>query len=145
MLVKGATGVRATATLLSQCIWNSNFVFGIQTLSFDCRNLLSHHLLMWQLMLITHQAINILRPRQNGRHFTDNPFKHIFFNETVRISIKISLKFVSKGHNNNIPASVQIMAWCQPGNNSLSVPMTVRLPRRICVIWTNDGHGIAIS
>ena len=45
--------------------------------------------------------INTLRPRQNGRHFTDDTFKHIFLNENVRISIKISLKFVPKGPINN--------------------------------------------
>ena len=49
---------------------------------------------------------NSLRPRQNGRHFPDDTFKHIFLNENVRISIKISLKFVPKGPINNIPAFV---------------------------------------
>ena len=41
--------------------------------------------------------LNTLRPRQNGRHFADDTFKRIFMNENVRISIKISLKFVPKG------------------------------------------------
>ena len=31
--------------------------------------------------------VNTLRPRQNGRHFADDTFKRIFFNENVRISI----------------------------------------------------------
>ena len=35
----------------------------------------------------------------------------IFLNENIRISIKISLNFVSKVPINNIPALVQIMAW----------------------------------
>ena len=56
-------------------------------------------------------AINTLRPRQNGRRFADDTFKRIFLNENVRISIKISLKFVPKGPINNIPALVQILAW----------------------------------
>ena len=43
---------------------------------------------------------------ENGRQFADNIFKCIFFNENVRISIKISLKFVPKGPINNIPALV---------------------------------------
>ena len=30
-------------------------------------------------------AINTLRPRQNGRHFADDTFNHIFVNENVRI------------------------------------------------------------
>ena len=44
-----------------------------------------------------HNPINTLRPRQNGRHFADDTFKRIFMNENVRISIKMSLKFVPKG------------------------------------------------
>ena len=50
--------------------------------------------------------INTLRPRQNGRHFADDTFNRIFMNENVRISIKISFKFVPKGLINNIPALV---------------------------------------
>ena len=41
--------------------------------------------------------INTSRPRQNGRLFADDTFKRIFLNENIRISIKISLKFVPKG------------------------------------------------
>ena len=77
--------------------------------------------------------INTLRPRQNGRHFADDPFKRIFLNETLRISIKISLNFVPKGPINNIPALVQIMAWCRPGDKPLSEPMMVSLLTHICV------------
>ena len=60
--------------------------------------------------------INTFRPRQNGRHFPDDIFKWIFFNENVWMSIKISLKFVSQGPINNKPALVQIMAWRRPGD-----------------------------
>ena len=42
-----------------------------------------------------------------------------FFNENVWIPIKISLKFVPKGQNDNIPPLVQTL-----------VP----------IIWTNDGQ-----
>ena len=35
-------------------------------------------------------TVNILRPRQNGRHFADDIFKCIFVNENARVSIKIS-------------------------------------------------------
>ena len=69
-----------------------------------------------------------LRPRQNGRHFLDNIFKCIFLNENVWIVIKISLKFVPKGPINNIPALVQIMVWCHPGDKLLSEPMVISLP-----------------
>ena len=77
--------------------------------------------------------INTLRPRRNEQHFADDIFKRIFFNENVWISIKISLKFVPKGPNNNIPALVQIMAWRRSGDKSLSEPMMVSLPTHICV------------
>ena len=39
------------------------------------------------------------------------------------ISLTISLKFVPKVHINNIPALVQIMAWCRTGDKPLSEPM----------------------
>ena len=76
---------------------------------------------------------NTLRPRQNGRHFPDDNLKHIFLNENVWISIKISLKYVPRGPINNIPALVQIMAWRRPCDKPLSGPMMVRLPTHICV------------
>ena len=79
------------------------------------------------------KKINTLRPRQNGRHFADDTFKLIFVNENVRISIKISLKFVPKGPINNIPALVQIMAWRRSGIKPLSEPMMVSLLTHICV------------
>ena len=56
-----------------------------------------------------------------------------FFNENVRISLKISLKFVSKGPINNILALVQIMGWRRPGNKPLSQPIMVRLQTHICI------------
>ena len=79
------------------------------------------------------EEFNTLRPRQNGRHFTDDIFKCIFLNENVWISIKISLKFVPKCPINNIPTLVQIMAWRRPGDKPLSEAMMVKLPTHICV------------
>ena len=76
---------------------------------------------------------NTLRPRQNGRHFADDNFKRIFLNENVRISIKISLKFVPEEPINNIPALVQIIAWRRPGDKPLSELMMVSLSTHICV------------
>ena len=84
--------------------------------------------------------VNTLRPRQNGRHYADDTFKRIFVNENVRISIEFSLKFVPKGPINNIPALVQMMAWCRPGDKPLSEPMLVRSLTHICVTrpqWVN--------
>ena len=78
-------------------------------------------------------VINTLRPRQNGRHFARDTFKHIFLNENVCTSIDISLKFVAKGPNNNIPALVQIMAWHRPGDKPLSEPVLSSLLTHICV------------
>ena len=51
-------------------------------------------------------SLNILRPIQNGRHFTDNIFKCIFLNENAWILVKIALKYVPKGPIDNIPALV---------------------------------------
>ena len=84
---------------------------------------------------------NTLRPRQNVRRFADDTFKRIFLNENVRISIKISLKFVPKGPINNIPALVQIMARRRSGDKPLSEPMMVSLLTHICVTrpqWVNS-------
>ena len=86
------------------------------------------------------KQISTLRPRQNGRHFPDDIFKCISFNENVWISIKISLKFVPKGPINNIPALLRIMAWRRPCDKRLSKPMMVRLLTHICVTrsqWVN--------
>ena len=99
----------------------------------------------WLGFLLTIQnpngELNTLRPRQNGRHFPDDTFKRIFMNENVRISIKISLKFVPKGPINKIPALDQIMAWRRPGDKPLSEPMMINLPTHICVSrpqWVNE-------
>ena len=52
------------------------------------------------------QFLNSSAPEQNGRHFADDTFKHIFLNENVRISIKILLKFVPKGPIDKSPVLV---------------------------------------
>ena len=52
----------------------------------------------------------------------------IFFNKNVWISLKISLKFVSKVRIKNMLALVQMMAWRRPGNKPLSGPMMVDFP-----------------
>ena len=79
------------------------------------------------------KVMDTLRPRQNGRHIADYTLKCIFLNENVWIYIKISLKFPSQGPINNIPALVQIMAWCRLGDKPLSEPMMVNLLTNICV------------
>ena len=84
--------------------------------------------------------VNILRPRQNVRQFSDDIFKCIFLNENVSISIKISLKFVSNGPISNIPALIQKMAWRRPYDKPISELMLVSLLTHKCVIrpqWVN--------
>ena len=63
------------------------------------------------------------------RHFQTHFRQWIF----SLIPIKVSLKFVHKGLINNIPASVKIMAWRQPGDKPSSEPIMVGLPTHICV------------
>ena len=82
--------------------------------------------------------INALRARQNGRHFADDTFKRIFLKENVRISIKISLKFVPKGPIDNIPALFQMMAWRRPGDKPLSEAMMVRSRRIYASLGLNE-------
>ena len=75
-------------------------------------------LISWESMHMV-LLFNTLRPRRNGRLFADDIFKCIFLNENIRISIKISLKFVPKGLISKIPALVLIMAWRRPGDKPL--------------------------
>ena len=102
----------------------------------------------WPLWLVRSAChCNTLRPRQNGRHFTDDIFKCIFLNENVSISIEISPKIVPKYPINNIPSLVQIMAWCRPGDKPLSEPMMVSLLAHICVTrpqWVKDQRWITL-
>ena len=49
------------------------------------------------------------------------------------ISFKISLKFVLKFLNNNIPTLVQMMAWRRAGDKPMSGPMMVSILTYICV------------
>ena len=79
------------------------------------------------------QCVNTLRSRKSRCHFTDYIFKCIFFNENVWILNKFSLKFVPQGSITNIPALIQIMAWCRPGNKPLSILMMVTLLMQICI------------
>ena len=88
-------------------------------------------------------SLNTLRPRQNVWHFTVDIFQFTFLNEDIWILINISLKFVSKGQINNIPALVQIMVWCWPRDKPLSEPMVVSFLMHICITqpqWGLTGH-----
>ena len=59
-------------------------------------------------------------------HIAGDTFSCILVNEKFCIVMKMSLKLVPMGPINNIPALVQIMAWCRLGAKSLSEPMPTR-------------------
>ena len=91
-------------------------------------------------VILRADLINILRPRQNCQNFPDDIFKCIFLNETLFITLKISLKYVHKVRINNIPSLVQIMPWRRPGDKPLSEPLMVSLLTHISVTrpqWVN--------
>ena len=72
---------------------------------------------------LPHDGLTHWGPRQNGCHFAEDIFKHIFLNGNVSITIKISLNFVPWSTIGNSSALVQIMAWCQTGSKPLPEPM----------------------
>ena len=82
--------------------------------------------------------ITPLRPRPNGRYFADD-----ILNE--KVSLKISLKIVPMVRISNIPALVQIMAWCRPGDKPLSESMMISLPTHICVNRPQWVHHFILS
>ena len=61
--------------------------------------------------------------KQSRRHFADDIFKCIFLNEKFCILIKISLKFVPKGHIDYKAALAYVMAWHRIGDKPLSESM----------------------
>ena len=102
----------------------------------SCRDLIS-----WQGMLILATVPDYhIEAETKWPPFHGQNLKCIFLNENIWISIKVLLKFVSKGQINNIPALIQIMAWRIPGDKPLSELMMVSLPTDICVTrpqWVN--------
>ena len=53
----------------------------------------------------------------------DDNFKCIFLNETDRVPIRISLKFVLKSPTDNTLALVQVMAWGPTGEKPSPAPL----------------------
>ena len=87
----------------------------------------------WLLMALV-TLVKTLRPKLNGRHFPNNIFRSIFWNDNLWISI--SLKYVPKGPINNIPALIRVlMAWRRPCDKQLSEPIVVSLLTHICITW----------
>ena len=84
--------------------------------------------------------VNTVRPRQNGRHFADDTLQRIFLNEVEHMLISLNIKFVPEVRINNIPALVQIMAWCR-SVEPLSEPMMASLQTHIFATrtpWVNS-------
>ena len=71
----------------------------------------------------------------------DNIFKCIFLMKNVRISNKISLKFVPKGPIDNKSALVQVMAWCRTGDKPLPEPMLTQFTDAYMRHWRGWGLG----
>ena len=116
------------------------------TMNHNKKSSIQQNAFLIMVILFWFQGVNSFKPRQNGRHFADDFFKRIFSNENAWISLKISLKFVTKVPINNIPALVQIMAWRRPGDMPLSGPMMVNLMTPICVTrpqWVNSPSSVS--
>ena len=62
-------------------------------------------------ILFQDQCFNTWRLEENGWHLADDNFKQTFLSEKFGILIKISVKCVHNGLNNNKSALVQVMAW----------------------------------
>ena len=129
-------------TVLINCNPRNRFQITIQVTDFNKTIVQTMSILNPSMFYLSHRIVvfNTLRPRQNGRHFTDDIFKWILVNENVWIPIKLSMKFVPKGPISNIPALVQITAWRRLGDKPLSEPMVVSWRTHICVTrpqWVN--------
>ena len=114
------------------------------------------HASLWKRLLGQHKKSHYEENGQNslthwGRgemNILQTKFSNIFSSvKMFKISIKISLKFVPKGPINNVPALIQIMAWCCPGNKPLSGPLMVSLLMHICITrpqWINHHKNIPV-
>ena len=91
------------------CAWGSVCVLGL----FE---FLSVHLFV-HVSAQLKWVVNTMKPKQNGQHeqngqhFADNILKCILLNESVRIVLNISFKFVPKGLFHNNSALPEVMAW----------------------------------
>ena len=116
ILIKGNAHEKVVcemSTFWARCQWLS--YYDPETLVLSC------------FLLFRVQNGRMFEAEKNGRHFADDIFKCIFFNESIWIPIKLWLKFVPKCPISNIPALFQIMAWCRPGDRPLSEPMMFSL------------------
>ena len=91
-------------------IFSNNHCQWPNTLFSYSKNLQDYTIEVKVMKIYMQWLINSSPPGQFGRKIEDDVFKCIFFNENVRISIKISLKFVPKGPINDKSALVEVMA-----------------------------------
>ena len=82
---------------------------------------------MYDVILTYFQLINTSKPARYYCLITAGTIKVISLYLHLRILIKISVKFVTKGPINDMLALVQIMAWCRKGVKPLSKPMATLL------------------
>ena len=78
---------------------------------------------------------NTIRPRQKGRHFPNDIFKFIYFNQNRCISIKTSLnslKIIGMCLIDNKAGLFQVMAWRPTGDKPLTETMMANV--------TTSGH-----
>ena len=102
------------------------FFHGLDVLKYPYFSFIIISLLAWSPRTVLITGIKTSRLRRNGWHFPDDILKWIFLNWNIRISIEISLNFVPRGLNDNIPPLVQVMAWRQLGDWQLSELRMVR-------------------
>ena len=55
----------------------------------------------------------MLTSRQNGYHFLDETFNCIIICENIDIGIHMSLTFVAKGSNTDMPVLYQLADWLE--------------------------------
>ena len=110
-------------------MWQVAVITGGLHLSVTCKK----HVLIW------------LRLRQNSHQFPDNILKGISWMKIHEIFITISLQLIPKRLIHNIPALVQIMAWCPPGDKPLSEPMILSLLTHISHLNELRHSGIEVK
>ena len=93
----------------------------------------------WLTTMTTLRDIDSFRPWQHGWNFADKILNCIFLNGNIWIFIKISVKFVSKGTMNNIPAFAQIMA-CQWQRSYWCIYMSLGLNELKALIYSSYQH-----
>ena len=81
---------------------------------------------------LTYAELTHLPLDEMAADLTADIFNRIFVNDNIWISIKISLKFVPSGPNDNKPALVQVMAWWRTGDMPLPEPMLTQSLTHIC-------------